>query len=70
MQSVGQKKNKTHRQRCNATITWVLKTSGANCKINWNRESEFPDKSFTLTDHQGVSYRRYETLVGEFRLAI
>ena len=30
MQSVGQKKNKTHRQRCNATITRVLNTSGAN----------------------------------------
>ena len=33
MQSVGQKKNKTHRQRCNATITRVLNTSGANYKI-------------------------------------
>ena len=41
MQSVGQKKNKTHRQRCNATITRVLNTSGANYKINLNRESEF-----------------------------
>ena len=40
MQSVGQKKNKTHRQRCNATITRVLNTSGANYKINLNRESE------------------------------
>ena len=34
MQSVGQKKNKTHRKRCNATITRVLNTSGANYKIN------------------------------------
>ena len=41
MQSVGQKKNKTHRQRCNATIIRVLNTSGANNKINLNRESEF-----------------------------
>ena len=41
MQSVGQKKIKTHRQRCNATITRVLNTSGANYKINLNRESEF-----------------------------
>ena len=36
-----QKKNKTHRQRCNATITRALNTSGANYKINLNRESEF-----------------------------
>ena len=41
MQSVGQKKNKTHRKRCNATITRVLNTSGANYNINLNRESEF-----------------------------
>ena len=41
MQSVGQKKNKTHRQLCNATITRVLNPSGANYKINLNRESEF-----------------------------
>ena len=41
MQSVGQKKNKTHRKRCNATIAGVLNTSGANYKINLNRESEF-----------------------------
>ena len=40
MQSVGQKKTKTLRERCNATITRVLNTSGANYKINLNRESE------------------------------
>ena len=40
MQSVGQKKTKTHHKRCNATITRVLNTSGANYKINLNRESE------------------------------
>ena len=38
-QSVGQKKTKTFRESCNATITRVLKTSGANYKINLNRES-------------------------------
>ena len=41
MQSVGQKKTKTCRKRCNATITRVLNTSGANYKINLNRESKF-----------------------------
>ena len=41
IQSVGQKKNKTHRKRCNATITRVLNTSGANYKINLNRKSKF-----------------------------
>ena len=41
MQSAGQKKNKTHRQHSNATITRVLNTSGANYKINLNRELEF-----------------------------
>ena len=56
MQSVGQKKNKTNRQRCNPTITRVLNTSEANYKINLNRESEFS----YLTDQQGVSYR-YDT---------
>ena len=40
MQSVGQKKTKTLGKRCNATITRVLNTSGANYKINLNRESE------------------------------
>ena len=39
-QSVGQKKTKTFRESCNATITRVLNTSGANYKINLNRESE------------------------------
>ena len=39
-QSVGQKKTKTFRESCNATITRVLKSSGANCKINLNCESE------------------------------
>ena len=34
MQSVGQKKTKTCRKRCNATVTRVLNTSGANYKIN------------------------------------
>ena len=57
MQSIGQKKTKTHRKRCNATITRVLNTSGANHKINLNRESEISYQSFTLTDHQEVSYR-------------
>ena len=41
MQSVGQKKNKSHRKRYNAAITRVLNTSGGNYKINLNRESEF-----------------------------
>ena len=42
MQSVGQKKKiKPTVKRCNATITRVLNTSGANYKINLNRESEF-----------------------------
>ena len=41
MQSVGHKKTKTHRKRCNATITRVLNTSGANYKINLNRDSRF-----------------------------
>ena len=36
MQSVGQKKTKTFRESCNATITRVLNTSGANYKINLN----------------------------------
>ena len=40
MQSVGQKKGKTLNKRCKATITRVLNTSGANNKINLNRESE------------------------------
>ena len=35
------KEKKNHRKRCNATITRVLNTSGANYKINLNRESEF-----------------------------
>ena len=35
------KENKTHRKRCNATITRVLNTSGTNYKINLTRESEF-----------------------------
>ena len=41
VQSVGQKKTKTCRKHCNATITRVLNKSGANYKINLNRESEF-----------------------------
>ena len=41
MQSFGQKKNKIHRQRCNATIKTVPNTIGANYKINLNSESEF-----------------------------
>ena len=36
MQSVGQKKTKTFREHCNAAITRVLNTSGANYKINLN----------------------------------
>ena len=40
MQSVGQKKTKTLRKHCNATITRVLNMSGANYKINLNHESE------------------------------
>ena len=41
MQSVGKNKNKnkTHRKRCNATITRMLNTSRANYKVNLNRES-------------------------------
>ena len=35
MQSVGQKKTKTFREHCNATITRVLNTSGANYKYNY-----------------------------------
>ena len=57
MQSVGQKKTKTLRKRFNATITRVLNMSGDNYKINLNRKSEISYKSFTLTDHQEVSYR-------------
>ena len=41
MQSVGQKKTKTHCKRCNATIRRVLNTSGANYKINLNRDARF-----------------------------
>ena len=44
MQSVGQKKTKTFHEHCNATITRVLNTSGANYIINLNRESESPTK--------------------------
>ena len=33
MLSVGQKKTKTFRESCNATITKVLNTSGANYKL-------------------------------------
>ena len=40
MQSVGQKKTKTFPEYSNATITRVLNTSGANYRINLNRESE------------------------------
>ena len=40
MQSVRQKKTKTLCKHCNATITRVLNTSGANNKINLNCESE------------------------------
>ena len=40
MQSVGQKKTKTFCESCNAIITRVLNTHGANYKINLNRESE------------------------------
>ena len=54
MQSVGQKKPKTFREHCNATITRVLNTSGANYKINLNREAEISYESFTLTDHPEV----------------
>ena len=44
MQSVDQKKTKTLRKHGNATITRVLNTSGANYKINLNRESEISVK--------------------------
>ena len=43
---------KTFREFCNATITKVLNTSGANYKINLNRESKIFYESFTLSDHQ------------------
>ena len=49
MQSVGQKKTKTFREHCNATIIRVLNTSGANYKINLNRELEISYQSFTLS---------------------
>ena len=52
MQSVGQKKTKTFRDTCNARIIRVLNTSGANYKINLNRELEIIYWSFTLSDHQ------------------
>ena len=39
--SVGQKKTKTFHEFCNATITRVLNTSGANYKINLNRDVIF-----------------------------
>ena len=51
-QSVVKRKLKTFRESCNATITKVLNTSGANYKINLNRESKIFYKSFTLSDHQ------------------
>ena len=35
-------------------FTKVLHTSGANYKINLNRESEIFYESFTLSDHQEV----------------
>ena len=38
MQSVGQKKTITFHEHCNATITRVFNTSGANYKINLNRD--------------------------------
>ena len=40
MQLVVQKKSKTFRESCNATITRVLNTIGASYKINLNRKSE------------------------------
>ena len=43
MQSVGQKKTKTHGKRCNATITMVLNASGANYKINDGVGMRLPD---------------------------
>ena len=39
MQSVGQKKNKTHRKRCNYRECSIQ--SRANYKINLNHKSEF-----------------------------
>ena len=39
-QSVVKRKLKTFRKSCKATITKVLNTSGANYKINLNREME------------------------------
>ena len=39
-QSIGQKKTKTFCESCNATITRLLNTSGANYKINLNPELE------------------------------
>ena len=50
MQSVGQKKTKTFREHCNATTTRVLNMSGANYKINLNRESEIIRKSNTESE--------------------
>ena len=41
MQSVGQKKTKTFRESCNATVTRVLNTSGANYKINLNQPARY-----------------------------
>ena len=43
MQSIGLKKTKTFRESCNATITRVLNTIGANYKINLNRETLVED---------------------------
>ena len=60
MQSVGQKKTKTLRKRCNATITRVLNTSGANYKINLKEVSYRPF----------LMIRYGETLVGDIRLEI
>ena len=54
MQSVGQKKNKTHRKRCNAKITRVLNTSEANYKIRfpddplwWNFSRRIPTRDLS-----------------------
>ena len=55
MQSVGQKKNKTHRKmpQCYNYKSAQYKVKPIT-KIKLNRESEFSYKCFTSTDHQGV----------------
>ena len=59
------KKNKTHRQRCNATITRVLNTSGANYKINLN-DFVAVYKAFSNLKYK---HNKFSSLLHQFGLA-